>query len=209
MRLRLVIILLLVVNVRVGVGQDNVVELKPEMFVGDQLILIGTYDGWWFKPGSDSSGINTHQGWTKLKPSDLSPDMADENGKIEGWFTIKLKLDPSLESIPLEVGFGGWVAVDAYFDKELIGSIGRTSPPFQEVNPYRRDLLPLDVTPGIVIHELTLHVVNLISTFPVKSIRGGESALKYLCSHCRSTLSGKNFLWQALGGLPRGFLGIG
>ncbi|HEY5916977.1 MAG TPA: HAMP domain-containing sensor histidine kinase [Chryseolinea sp.] len=178
MRLGWLIILLLVVNERVGVAQDHVLELKPEMFVGDQLILLGTYDGWWFKPGSDSSGIDAHKGWTKLKPSELSPDMADESGKIEGWFTIKVKLDPSLESIPLEVGFGAWVAVDAYFDKELIGSIGNTGPPFQEVNPYRRDLLPLDVTQGIV-HELTIHVVNLISTFPVKSIRGGEYALKY------------------------------
>jgi two-component system, NtrC family, sensor kinase len=177
-RLGWIIILLLVVNERIGVAQDHVVELKPEMFVGDQLILLGTYDGWWFKPGTDSSGINTHYGWTKLKPSELSPDMADESGKIEGWFTIKVKLDPSFESMPLGVGFGGWVAVDVFFDKELIGSLGRTSPPFQEVNPNRRDFLPLDVTPGIV-HELTFHVVNFISTFPGKSIRGGESALKH------------------------------
>ncbi len=178
MRSGLFIILLLVVNVRVGVGQDHVVELKPEMFIGDQLILLGTYDGWWFKPGSDSSGNNTHHGWTKLKPSELSPDMADESGKIEGWFTIKVKLDPSLESMPLGVGFGGWVAVDVFFDKELIGSLGRTSPPFQEVNPNRRDFLPLDVRPRTV-HEFTFHVVNFISTFPGKSIRGGESALKH------------------------------
>ncbi|HEX6891371.1 MAG TPA: ATP-binding protein [Chryseolinea sp.] len=178
MRLVLLIVLLFVVNVRVSVAQDHVVELNHNMFTGDQLILLGTYEGWWFKSGSDSSGISAHRGCTKLKPSELSPEMADESGKIEGWFTIRLKLDSSLESIPLGLGFGGWVAVDAYFDKEHVGSIGSTRPPFQEVNPYRRDFLPLEVAPGIV-HELTFHVVNFISTFPVKSIRGGEYALKY------------------------------
>jgi len=181
MKTPLLIGLFLVVNICIAFAQNDVLELKPEMFVGDQLILLGIYDGWSFKQGADSSFLGSSAGsnaWRKLKPSELPADVADHNGRVEGWFTIKLKLDQSFESVPLHIGFGGWGSVDAYLDGKHLGSSGNTRAQHQEINPYERRILRLDIAPGGT-HEIAIHVVDFITKFPVESIRGSQNSLRY------------------------------
>lgn len=164
----------------IAASQDNVLEVTPDMFVGDQQILLGTYDGWLFSSGADNPFLRSsaHElTWKKLKPSELGPAVAD-HGRVEGWFTIKVKLDKSFESIPLHIVFQGWGAVDAYLDGTHIGSSGNTGAEYEEINPYKKRILRLDIQPG-GIHEITIHIVDFITTFPVERIRGGENSLKY------------------------------
>src|SRR5215831_20102226 len=82
-------------------AQQPSINISPLMFdKGSDQVFISAMNGWMFKQGSDTAWAKKDfdsKDWTKLKPTDLSANYADSNGKVEGWFRIRVKFDSSLK----------------------------------------------------------------------------------------------------------------
>ncbi|MCL6257640.1 ATP-binding protein [Aquiflexum sp. TKW24L] len=154
-------------------AQQDAIVLSEDMFKSHQRIFLAPLDGWIFKKGHDSNWANPEldiSGWESMNPSKLSPDMEDENGRLEGWFRIKIRLDESFENIPLAISRELWAAMNVYLDGKLIHSFGDTGNPYQAYNPILKYPLPIDLEVGKE-HMLALHFVDYESTFTQREIR--------------------------------------
>jgi hypothetical protein len=76
---RLVKILFLLFLPFLGIAQDTATIISSSDFdeTSDQVFLATS-------------------GWKKLKPTELSSAYADKNGRLEGWFRIKIKMSSDL-----------------------------------------------------------------------------------------------------------------
>ena len=97
---RLVKILFLLFLPFLGIAQDTATIISSSDFdeTSDQVFL-ATMGGWLFRQGNDTawSGQDMEvSGWKKLKPTELSSAYADKNGRLEGWFRIKIKMSSDL-----------------------------------------------------------------------------------------------------------------
>ena len=94
--LKLVFVFLLLIG-QFAKAQDTTIVVSSNMFdkFTDNLSLANE-NAWLFRPGNDSNwaqpNIDT-AGWIKMNPTDLSKKYADRNGRVEGWFRIKLRFD--------------------------------------------------------------------------------------------------------------------
>jgi signal transduction histidine kinase len=130
-------------------SQSSTQVLTADMFSKDSSIKLSNLDGWIFKPGNDAGWADTNLNtgdWKKLKPADFTEKMLDENGKIEGWFRLKIKLDSSLQDSLSGIGLKSsvWAASDVYIDGKLFhsfGNIGLNNKPFKE--NYATNKLPI------------------------------------------------------------------
>ena len=158
-------------------AQDTLVNIKPENFKNFNSYALESENGWIFHLGNDTTwakkDINT-QNWKKLKPTDLSVKYADENGRVDGWFRIKIKLDSTLGSKLFGIKLASWAASDLYINGKLITSIGNTGNngrPYKSDNPNERLSYPANLKTGEV-YTLAIHVVDytsFISPFVLKS----------------------------------------
>ena len=154
-------------------AQDSAVHLSPKMFDQIQGIPISPLDGWLFHAGHDSTWaspeINTTS-WKKMKPEQVSKNMADKNGRIEGWFRIKLWIDSSFADMPLYHGMFEWSAMDIYVDGSLFESYGNTGINGKAfTNPeqiFRNHLSLIHLVTGKE-HVVAYHFVNYIPRFPL------------------------------------------
>ena len=183
-------------------GQDSTVIISNSLLKTDTAeINISRMDGWLFKAGHDTSWANENidlSDWKKIKPEDLTVKNADKEGRIEGWFRIKLKIDLSKDKMPLGFRYSGWGAVELFIDGKLLttyGTIGIDKKSFHEYNPINRSAIPLSLEPG-KDHILAIHFVDFISTFPyptqIKSI-GFIKIRQYTFTNSLFSLTGSNF----------------
>jgi len=154
-------------------AQDSTVVLSAYMFDDYfQTLPLTAQDGWIFKEGNDTSwarkDISTAD-WKKFNPPQLNIRNADKNGKAEGWFRIRFRLDNSFQNLPLGIQMGRWVAADVYIDGHHIVSSGNTG---LNGKPYKENSINIvpptvvELMPG-VDHVLALHIVDHRS--PLKS----------------------------------------
>ena len=137
----------------------------------DGSISLADMNGWIFKQGDDlawaEKDINT-TGWEKTRPTQLSDEMVDKNGKLEGWFRIKIKLDTSFKDVPLDLDMEVWGASEIYADGKLLtafGSTGANGKPFKE-HEYKADFpVPFTIERGNE-HILAIHYVDFLSPLP-------------------------------------------
>ena len=144
----LLIIFLVLFSIAIN-AQEATVVLSSKTFDKDNTIALSKKEGWVYKSGNDNSwadkNLNTTN-WKKLKPADFTEKMVDKNGKMEGWFRIKIKMDNTLQDSILGIGLksGVWAASDIYIDGKLFhsfGNIGLDHTGFKEYNP--RNKLPI------------------------------------------------------------------
>ena len=164
-------------------AQDTVVTLTPAMFNGKvELIIISGMDGWFFKTGNDTvwkeNDINL-EGWKKLRPDQLSSKYVDKDGRLEGWFRIKLRLDSSFNSHLVGFRIVSWAASDVYINGNHIASFGNTGSngePFEEFRD--RSVLPtkVDLIPGNQ-YILTIHIVDYLSPLSMGELKSNISFL--------------------------------
>jgi len=123
-------------------GQDSTLLLSAKMFDENNSLQLAEKGQWVFKKGNDLSwadpNLNTAD-WDTLRPVDLKADMADENGRLEAWFRLKIKLDSSLEDSLTGMGLISevWAASDVYINGKLFHSFGNTginNQPFKAYN---------------------------------------------------------------------------
>ena len=195
MKLFITCLLLLLVGINFCKAQDTSLLLSPAMFdkTTDQ-ILIGEKDGWFFKEGNDNAWAKKDMditGWKKMKPTELSAKLADKNGKVQGWFRLKIKLNEGFKSMPLGLNTATWCASDIYIDGEWVGSTGNTGrngAPYKE-NRLRNGLpLPINLSVGKE-YIVALHVIDYVSPFRHAILQSEDSGLPLLI-----TLTGPKFI---------------
>jgi signal transduction histidine kinase len=159
-----------------GWAQNTVINITPEKFSKEiDAFNIDAADGWLFHKGNDSSwakNIIDTKGWEKLKPTDLSAKNADKNGRVEGWFRIKVAFDSSLLNKVLYVDFGQWAATAFYVDGELVAARGNTGEKGKGFREYSGGLDSKSIrfdTPAA--HILSLHYVGYLSPIPPYDVK--------------------------------------
>ncbi|MGN6246800.1 MAG: hypothetical protein ACTHNG_00505, partial [Ginsengibacter sp.] len=172
---------LVVLAVQFATAQDTIVVISANRFdkFTDQLSLANN-DGWIFRQGNDSTWARANidiAGWIKMKEADLSKKYADKNGRVEGWFLIKLKFDSSLSGKKLWIDFPSWAAIDFYIDGRLMatrGNIGDNGKPFSE---YNGDTDPLAITFATdTVHTFAIHFAGYLSPFPPHDLKYKSSS---------------------------------
>ncbi len=167
-------------------AQDSTVHLSASMFDINQAIVLFQMNGWQFHEGNNPEwaepGLNT-VGWKKIKPADISKDVSNKNGKIEGWLRLKIKIDRSFGDMPLYFVPNSWAAADIYVDGSLFEVIGNTG-----INgrPFDGDV-PLKPESQRIIHLtpdqetlLAIHFVNYIPSFPIPLLAPEDLAVQPL-----------------------------
>ncbi len=181
MKIFLAGILLFVFGLNECVAQDTVLTLTPSMFQENvEEINISKFDGWIFKRGNDpawkSENIFSH-GWEKLRPDQLSVEYADKDGRVEGWFRAKIKLDSSFNIHLVGIKMISWAASDIYINGKYLtsfGSTGYNGKPFKEFRS--RNVLPaiVDLIPGNE-YTIALHLVDYTSPLSIGQLKSNKS----------------------------------
>ena len=167
-----------------SIAQDTALTISPSMFNERRLYYIGTASGWLFKQGNDTSWSKKDidvSGWQKLAPVSMSVKYADKNGRAEGWFRLKIKIDNTLTDKSFGVKSGIWAAEDIYVDGHLITSYGNTGlngKPYHEAGLFGHlaVTIPFDLKPGSE-HVIALHFVDYVSPIPPRRLKSADAGL--------------------------------
>jgi two-component system NtrC family sensor kinase len=194
---RFIITFLLLLLFCTGISQDKTIIISPAMEIS-HTIALGKMDGWVFRKGNDKAWAKRDipaSDWEKLKPSGLSENQADENGRLEGWLRIKIILDTAFRDTTLELRMNSWSAVDVYVDGNLLTSFGNTGTDgksFKEYSiPYKLPV-PFNIEKGTE-HLLAVHFVDFLSPLPpfhLKSEQRNEYFLTLITPQYKTTLYG-------------------
>lgn len=171
-----IVILLFSCGFKCCVAQDSTVNLTTLMFDKNQVITLFTLDGWLFREGSNPAwagiDINT-TGWQKVKPRQITKKMADKDGRIEGWFRLKIRLDSSFGDMPLYLSVFNWGAADIYVDGNLFHSYGNTGingKAYKGSNPINKRPISFIHSRPDKEHVVALHFINYVPVFPLSLI---------------------------------------
>jgi len=162
------LILLYFVSISTCWCQDSRFVLQPAMFdkITDEIVLSDNV-GWIFRKGNNTSWAGKEidvTGWTKLNPQQVYADMADESGKVEGWFRLKFGTDSLFHKKVRGVRVSTWAAIDLYIDGNRIfsgGNTGANGEPYQEYRRKSIDAIPIELEPGE--HWIAIHLVDYTS----------------------------------------------
>ncbi len=157
-------------------AQDTAVILTKGMI--DQptnAIYFGWLNGWKFKQGTDTGfekiNIDT-TGWKKLKPVEISSKQADKNGRVEGWFRIKIRLDSSLLNKQIGFDFRPYAATELFIDGKRIAVRGNTGENGKAFREYNGGLDPVIINlESSSSHLLAIHFVSYLSPIPPHDLK--------------------------------------
>ncbi len=169
----LFIFIILLGSTASGFSQDEVLVLSKDMFQSHQRLKLAPLDGWLFQKGNNSKWASPDletTDWDSLRLLDLSKDMEDENGRIEGWFRLAFKLDSSFTGTPLYISRNLWAATEIYLNGELFHSFGDTGNPYTAYNPYLKYPTPIELEIGKE-YLLAVHFVDYETTFTQRELR--------------------------------------
>ncbi len=131
--------------------QDTLITVSKNMFDTRQQIFLAPLEGWLFRSGHDQSWANSGidlTDWKRMKPTSLSASMKDSEGRVEGWFRTRIKVDSTLSDIALGLSRNLWAATDIYIDGELAATFGNTGKPFTAYNPISKYPVPVKLLAG-------------------------------------------------------------
>jgi two-component system, NtrC family, sensor kinase len=169
----LLFLLLTICLVNITSAQSNTVVLSQDMFQSHQRVFLAPLDGWVFKQGHHPDWAKPDldvSDWESFNIAEISSELEDETGRIEGWFRIKIKLDQSLKNIPLAINRNLWTATEVYVNGQLVHSFGSTGNPYTAFNPVLKYPVPVNLVPGEE-YILAIHFVDYETTFTQREIR--------------------------------------
>ncbi|HET7116877.1 MAG TPA: hypothetical protein VFI29_10325 [Hanamia sp.] len=191
------ITVLLLLTAQICKAQDTTIVLSTSRLdkATDQINL-DELNGWIFKQGTDTGlaklNIDT-AGWKRLRPDQLSSKYADKNGRVEGWFRIKVKFDSSLLNKPIYFGFASWAATEFYVDGEPVTTRGNTGENGKAFREYNGDLDPVSMRFNTsASHILSVHFVGYLSPVPPYNLKAQTYLNEIL------TLGGPNYITNTL-----------
>jgi two-component system, NtrC family, sensor kinase len=179
-------ILLLICLPSFALAQDSATIISASDFdkASDQVFL-AKMNGWFFREGNNTAWANEDveiSGWKKMKPIELSAKYADKNGRMEGWFRIKIRISPDIKKIPLGIKISSWAASDLYVNGNFISSFGSTglnNIPFRESSPYGIFPVEADLKPGNE-YVIALHMVDYLSPLPPQRLKSEDLDFAYM-----------------------------
>jgi signal transduction histidine kinase len=181
-----ILLLLCLMASGMGFAQDTTWLLNTGMFGNSrQEIPLESKEGWLFKPGNEASWASPQAeltGWSPLKPTEIRADMADAQGRFEGWFRIKIRVDASFTGLKTGFRLGRWAAVDLYVDGNKVKSFGDTrQASYAEHAAYFEVPTAVDLKPGEV-HVIALHVVDYVSPWHIRKLKSevGDNILNQM-----------------------------
>lgn len=127
-----------------GKAQDTTIVLSSSMFNSEGKIQLGEIEHWLYKQGNDPSwadpGISV-KNWHHLNPADITKKNADQNGRLEGWFRMKIKLDSSFNQTSLFIIQRSHLASDIFINGKPFYSFGNTGyngKPYSEFTDFSK-----------------------------------------------------------------------
>ena len=175
MRLSKVFFVFLLLAVQMANAQDTTVTISSSMFdkFSDQLSLAQKGD-WLFRPGNNpawaQTGLDT-TGWVRIKLRDLKKYM-DKNGRVVGWFRMRVKFDSSLLHKKIWIDFASWAAMDLYIDGKLVATRGSTGSDGKPFAVYNGDQDPLSINfNSDTAHTFAIHFAGDLSPFPPHDLK--------------------------------------
>lgn len=125
-------------------AQDTTIVLSSSMFNNEGKIPLGEMEHWLYKQGNDPSwadpGISV-KNWQHLNPADITKRNADQNGRLEGWFRMKIKLDSSFNQTSLFIIQRSHLASDIFINGKPFYSFGNTGyngKPYNEFTDFSK-----------------------------------------------------------------------
>ena len=166
--MRLFVSILTLIIFHYSSAQDHTLILDTGMFQGNNAIWLADTGNWVFKKGHDPTWANPNlntSDWDTLRPTQIETAMADESGRLEGWFRLKVKIDSTFTGLEIGMIQRAWAATDVFIDGELLESFGNTGMYEGEYTSYDRDVynptkLPLRVNQE---HVIAIHMVDEIA----------------------------------------------
>jgi signal transduction histidine kinase len=185
-----------------GMTQESTLLISNSLLKTDSAeINISRMNGWIFKKGNQSNWANAQidvTGWKKIKPEELTIQDADQNGKLEGWFRMKIRTDQSLNNKVLGFRYTGWGAAELYVDGKLVesfGTIGTDGTLVKEYNPLHRSSVAIPSGPEIE-HIIAIHYVDVVADFPYPTQLRSNAFVKirqYTFTNALFSLTGPDF----------------
>ena len=168
--LKYLLVLALLSTCYQAIGQDELLITK-EMLGKNELLVLDEKDGWMFRPGNDSTWAKKDlnmSGWQKFNPTQLSVKNADQSGRAEGWFRLKIRVDTSLRNFPLYIEKDSWDAAEVYINGRLIQTFGRMGPTLDTYQAYiNNGLLPTPVSlKSDSLYVLAIHFLDYTAMIP-------------------------------------------
>ena len=125
-------------------AQDTTIVLSTSMFNSEGKIQLGEIEHWLYKQGNDPSwadpGISV-KNWQHLNPADITKKNADQNGRLEGWFRLKIKVDSSFNQTSLFIIQRSYMASDIFINGKRFYSFGNTGyngKPYNEFTDFNK-----------------------------------------------------------------------
>ena len=169
------ILVFFIFGIQLCQAQDSTIVLKASMLdKTTDAINLSELNGWIFKHENDTgfSKLNIDTtGWKQVKPSELSSKYADKNGRVEGWFRIKIKLDSSFLNKQIGFDFPIWAATELYMDGNLIaarGNMAEDSKPFREYSGGDPEFMRFETSGP---HIFALHFAGYVSPLPPHELK--------------------------------------
>ncbi len=144
-------------------AQVNTLVLSADRFDDTGKIILGDTT-WLFRLGNNpdwAKPLIDLSKWKTQNPLEISKELTDENGRLECWLRLQIKLDDSFEGIPLGIQMVTWAASDVYIDGELLhsfGHTGRIGAPYRAYNPFRKFPSGVDLSLN-QSHTIAIHLV--------------------------------------------------
>ncbi len=137
-------------------------------------IPLSVRNHWLFRPGNDSSWAQPNVdtiGWEKINLAGIKK-YADKNGKIEGWFRMKIKFENSLFHKKMWIDFEPWNATEFYVDGRLMTVRGNTGDNGKPFSAYNGDQEPHSIMfNNDSVHTFAIHFVGYLSPFPPHGLK--------------------------------------
>jgi signal transduction histidine kinase len=141
---------------------------------------ISEKDGWVFKNGNVANAADVNldtKSWIKFKPSDLSGENLDKNGRFEGWFRLKLRFENSPGFTPPGITNYTWNASEVFANGRKIAAFGQPAhdqSSFKESNPSRKYPIQTNFQPDST-YIIAVHIVAYADPFSVTpKLKGGD-----------------------------------
>ena len=125
-------------------AQDTTVVLTSSMFNSEGKIQLGEMEHWLYKQGNDPSWANpgiSVKNWQHLNPAEITKKNADQNGRLEGWFRLKIKVDSSFNQTSLFIIQRSYLASDIFINGKPFYSFGNTGyngKPYSEFTDFSK-----------------------------------------------------------------------
>ena len=135
-------------------AQDTTITLSASMFNNEGRINLGEIKHWVYKKGNDPSWADTGisvKDWQHMNPADITIKEADQNGRLEGWFRMKIKLDSSFNQTSLYLLHRSYLAADIFINGRLFtsfGNIGYNGKPYKEFTDFTKFPEPIKLEIG-------------------------------------------------------------